>query len=104
MISFPSWLPDSWFAELTVEVKVPNKGWDNPKKLRNEAWDLLTYTLGLMVIQRHGAMELIDWENPPTWAREWDGNDMVFSPEEGRPFESEPASLYNISELAAALA
>lgn len=104
MISFPAWLPDSFYSELTVEVRVPNKGWENPKKLRNEAWDLLTYTLGLMVIQRHGAMDLIDWDKPPAWALDWDENPLVFEPERDRPFESKPKVRFDLAELAEALA
>ncbi|MCQ9146038.1 MULTISPECIES: terminase gpA endonuclease subunit [Brucella/Ochrobactrum group] len=88
-VYFPKWLPDWFFTELTVEVKVPNKGWENPKKLRNEAWDLLVYCIGICLTNRHIGIERIDWENPPSWAALWDDNDMVFSMKEGLPFATE---------------
>lgn len=88
-VYFANWLPDSFFTELTVEVKIPNKGWENPKKLRNESWDLLTYCIGICLTRRHIGIEQLNWEAPPLWADEWDYNDMVFMPEEGMPYTPE---------------
>lgn len=85
-IIVPHWMPDWFFSELTVEVKVPNKGWENPKKLRNEAWDLIVYDIGICLNGRHVGIERIDWDEPPSWAAEWDDNSLVFMPEEGLPF------------------
>lgn len=104
-VHFPKWLPDWFFTELTVEVKIPNKGWENPKKLRNEAWDLLVYSIGICLTRRHVGVEQLDWDNPPGWAAEWDDNDMVFSPTEGMPFVAEvDDSGIDFAALAAKLA
>lgn len=72
-IIFPDWLPDTFFEELTVEVRTP-KGWDNPHKRRNEAWDLLYYCLGLCTYRR---LEHIDWSEPPAHLSQWETNPFV---------------------------
>lgn len=103
-IIFPDWLPDWFYSELTVEVKTI-KGWENPKKLRNEAWDLLVYDYGLAILSRHIGINTLDWENPPTWAREWDYNDMVFGETAPLPFAPVPiAKKTDLSKLAEELA
>lgn len=99
MVIFADWLPDEFFTELTVEVRTP-KGWENPKKYRNEAWDHLVYDLGLCSIMR---ADNFDWDNPPTWAGEWDGNPLVFGGEESR-FEAKAKETYDLAKLGAALA
>lgn len=84
-VNFPSWLPDSFYTELTVEIKTP-KGWENPRDFRNEAWDLLCYCEATCISSLIKA-ELIRWEAPPGWAEEWDSNDLVFMPvKDVRPF------------------
>ncbi len=77
MYHMPEWLPDRFYSELCVEVKVEGKGWQNVNKLRNEAWDLSYYVLGLCVSPKMLAVELMDWDNPPGWAKPWDKNDLV---------------------------
>lgn len=69
----PSWFPDYFYQELTVEIRGP-KGWDNPKKKRNEAWDCLYYGIGQCV---HLKVDQIDWDHPPVWALPWDKNHLV---------------------------
>jgi Bacteriophage tail assembly protein len=102
MVTFPDWLPRSWYAELTAEVKGP-KGWENKRRVRNEAWDLLCYCVALC-LSRHVNIEDIDWSNPPSWAREWDDNDLVFYPEtDGRPFEQKREVDIDLSSLGEAL-
>lgn len=75
MLRFGKWLPDAWYSEMCVEVR-GDKGWENPRHLRNEAWDCCYYAMGLCVstIIR---VEGIDWLNPPGWAAPWDKNDLV---------------------------
>lgn len=87
-IHFNEHLADSNFSELTVEIKVPNKGWENPKSLRNETWDLLVYDIGLC-LSRFIGEEQLKPDNMPSWAAEWDDNDLVFLPTDARadPFE-----------------
>jgi phage terminase large subunit GpA-like protein len=103
MVHFPNWLPDTFYTELTVEVKT-NKGWENPKNFRNESWDLLSYALA-GAWSRHINMEHIDWTQPPTWAEEWDVNDLVFMPvAEEKPFAAKPKTKHSLSKLADRLA
>lgn len=102
MVHFPDWLPDTFYTELTAEIRT-EKGWENPRKLRNEAWDLLVYTLALLRSHFVRA-EFLDWENPPGWAAEWDANDLVFDPEVNKPFEKQPSGGYDFSKYAEALA
>jgi len=82
MLRFGRWLPDAWFSEMCVEVR-DDKGWQNPRNLRNEAWDLSYYALGLCVSTLI-RVEGIDWTNPPGWAAPWDKNDMVSAAAQGR--------------------
>jgi phage terminase large subunit GpA-like protein len=77
MVRYGKWLPDAWYSEMCVEVR-DDKGWHNPKHLRNEAWDLSYYALGLC-ISSLVRVEGIDWENPPGWATTWEKNDLISS-------------------------
>lgn len=104
-IMYADHLEHWFFSELTVEVKRANKGWENPKKLRNEAWDLLVYTLGLRACSKFGPIELIKWDDPPAWAAPWDENIMVFTPKDGAPFRPvEEYALPSMADLAKRLA
>jgi phage terminase large subunit GpA-like protein len=97
MVFFPDWLPDWWYVELCAETKTA-KGWVNPGAQRNEAWDLLVYCMALCHSSRI-RLHHIDWENPPSWAAEWDENDMVGSSTNFR-FENQPKSEYKLRDLA----
>lgn len=102
-INFPNWLDDNFYTELTVEVKDPNKGWINPRRYRNESWDLLAYYIAGTLTQAIG-LEHFNWEDPPTWAEEWDQNDLVFDPaEQEKPFATERPRR-KLSDLAGNLA
>lgn len=90
-ISFAEGLPDSFFSELTVERR-GLKGWENPKGLRNESWDLLCYAIALSISRGIGA-EQIDWDRPPDWAAEWDSNSLVYSVDAPRAFVGEKKAL-----------
>lgn len=58
------WLEESYFDEMMAEIRTP-KGWDNPNKKPNEAFDLHTYNrAGCVILSAEG----IDWDNPPDWA------------------------------------
>lgn len=76
-IHFPDWLGNWFYEELTVEVR-DDKGWDNPNKARNEAFDLLAYGKALikiiLIIKR---IKEINWDKPPAWAAEWDVNSQI---------------------------
>lgn len=103
-VNFPDWLPNSFYTELTVEVKDPAKGWINPKNYRNESWDLLVYAFASTLTRQIG-LEHIDWNEPHSWAREWDSNDLVFNPaKENKPFENQTKASYDFASLADKLA
>ena len=103
---FPNWLDDNFYIELTVEVKDPAKGWLNPKNFRNESWDLFAYCLAATLTPAIGLERLDLATDPPSWADEWDSNDLVFSPEKkARPFEEETKKKRrSLSQLAEDLA
>lgn len=88
-INFPAWLPLTFYKELTVETKDPNtKKWVNPNRYRNESWDLLVYLLAGL-LHRSISWEHITWNAPPSWADEFNRNDMVISLiKDEKPFET----------------
>lgn len=101
-INFPLWLQSWFYSELTAEIRT-SKGWENPKKHRNEAWDLLVYCVALAIGPKV-RIERLDWQDPPLWAEEWDKNDLVIGARSPAPFEqkSEPAAdLSKLGELLA---
>lgn len=103
-INFPSWLPDTFYTELTVEHRDPAKGWLNPKKYRNESWDLLVYAYASGLTRQIG-LEHMDWNHPASWAEEWEKNDLIFDPaKQNKPFENEAKSNYDFGSLADELA
>lgn len=103
MITFPDWLPDDFYSELCVETR-GSKGWENLRGLRNESWDLLVYTIALC-LYREVKLELINWDNPPSWAEAWDDNDLVFSPQSAeKRFETVAKVEYDLTKLAESLA
>ncbi len=97
MVFFPAWLPDWWYVELTAETRTA-KGWVNPGKSRNEAFDLLVYAMALCHSSRI-RLPHMNWENPPSWAAEWDDNDMVSEDTKFR-FELQPKGDNNLRTLA----
>jgi phage terminase large subunit GpA-like protein len=81
MVNFPKWAPDWLYTQLTAETRT-SKGWENKGK-RNEAFDLLSYAVATCLNTRQISpnIELIVWSKPPSWAAEWDVNDLVFGAE-----------------------
>lgn len=84
MIRYPDWVPGWYYSQMTTEIRTAEKGWENPAKKRNEAWDLTYYALGLLIRPPDiycplvtFAAHRIDWSDPPHWARAWDHNSMV---------------------------
>lgn len=78
----PSYLPQEVFEEMCVEFRTA-KGWEKPKsgRIRNEAWDLGYYCLGMMHFLTANKQRF-NWNSPPPWAREWDKNSLVVEYEE----------------------
>lgn len=107
-INFASWLNLNFFKELTVETKDLKGLWQNPRGFRNESWDLFVMALAVMISTRHIGIERVDWDDPPTWARVHDENDLVFMPEpEGdtvEPFVPARKTFDGLSDLARELA
>lgn len=100
-INFPDWLDINFYKELCVEVKNHKGVWENPKSFRNESWDLLVMAQALLIEHRHVGIERIDWSDPPTWATEWDVNDLVFNPKtDHEPFAKKADPAYDLGALA----
>lgn len=103
MVMYPIWSPDWLYTQLTSEVRTPNKGWVQPNAhRRNEAWDLLYYCAALIRHKTIGALRSEWWSNPPTWAEEWDKNDLVFEEGGSMPFTA-PKKKFDLRALADAL-
>jgi phage terminase large subunit GpA-like protein len=107
-VILPDWLSDEVFTEYTVEVKDEKGKWQNPRKARNEAWDLTTYAIGQCI---YLGIEKMDWEKPPRWLATWDRNTGVtlVTKEEPAPvarrFAEKPKPAYDkLSKLAEILA
>jgi phage terminase large subunit GpA-like protein len=100
MIRFPDWLPDWFYKELCVERRT-EKGWEATRGIRNEAWDLLYYTLGGCASQIL-LVEKIDWLNPPSWADVWSRNPLVVKSDDPDSLTSTEGS-YNFAELGKSL-
>jgi len=102
LIRFPNWLKDWFYAEMCVEMR-GDKGWENPNKLRNEAWDLLYYCLGVAQSELIRLLK-VDWEAPPLWASEWDTNPFVLAGEDKEAFAPKARADYDFAEFARKLA
>ncbi len=86
-IEFADWFELDFYKELCAEIKNPKNGkWENPKKLRNETTDLISYCYAGCVFFR---VDKIDWDNPPVWADEWDNNPLVSSLGDRNPVRPE---------------
>jgi phage terminase large subunit GpA-like protein len=101
MVHFPKWLP-SWFYEELCAERRTAKGWERVGRQRNEAWDLCAYALAVAISKRYAGLELIDWDYPPSWAEEWEENDLVFEGND-KKFDNKDQKRYNIAELAKGL-
>lgn len=102
MFRHPDWLADNFYAEMCAEVRT-EKGWQNLANVRNEAWDLSYYCIGLCVSELL-RVEHLSWDNPPGWAAEWDENDLVRAPEETPRFANTIKSNYDFSAFGKSLA
>lgn len=101
-VVFPNWVEDWFWSELVAETKT-DKGWENLRNLRNEAWDLCYYGLGLAQSPKL-RWDRLDWENPPGWAAAWDENALVFDPEVSDSLLVSARPRQSLAELAASLA
>ena len=98
-LEWPTWLPDNWYEEMCAERRT-DKGWENPRKARNEAWELATYLFGIL---RHKKVDRINWESPPSFAEEAEKNPHFFPA--GKPVAEKARGSYNtLADLASKLA
>lgn len=102
MYRTPDWLPDNFYNELCAETRGP-KGWENTSGERNEAGDLSYYCIGLCISELL-RVESIDWSNPPSWAAEWDKNDLIRGADEQMRFTAQGQTAYDFGKYAKALA
>lgn len=83
-LHIPNWLGRWWFDELTYEERDPLNGkWQKPGKKANEAFDLCVYNLAIFIELK---AEVINWDEPPAWAADWDENPLII-PAETNPRE-----------------
>lgn len=76
------------FAELAAE-RLTDKGWRKKKGVvRNEAFDLSYYALGLAIALK---AETINYDDPPAWAAPWPRNSNVTRTGESSAAVPEPA-------------
>lgn len=99
-IEFADWLTLEFYKELCVETRDLKGRWENLKKLRNEAWDLLAYCYALCV---HLRAEKFNWDKPEhLWARDWDENNLVSKAESGNVIKNQQQE--DVTELLKKLA
>lgn len=87
-IHLPDWFSEDkrfFFEELCNEHRDEAGKWH--RRGRNEAWDLLYYSLGLLLKLN---CERINWSDPPAFARPWDQNPLVEDPK-ANPALKKPA-------------
>lgn len=91
---------DWLYTQLTSEVRLP-AGWKNPARRRNEAFDLISYLVAFLGHPNVRAAS-INWSDPPSWARAWDQNDMVYGVD-GKPLAVDDDDETSIADLGDAL-
>lgn len=76
-VNFPDWLPESFFDELSCEVRGSDGKWRKPSNsARNEAFDLFVYAWAILFERK---ADRIDWENPPSWAKPISDNSEILT-------------------------
>ncbi|ADZ91091.1 phage terminase large subunit family protein [Marinomonas mediterranea] len=74
---FPDWLPESFYDELTYEIRGVDGRWTKPGKKANEAFDQFYY--GWAAIYQLRA-HTVDWELPPVYAKPIEENPFIIRP------------------------
>jgi hypothetical protein len=55
----------------------------------------------VLIERRYVGVERIDWTDPPSWAAEWDVNDMIYDPvTQKQPFAKKAEGDYDLDNLA----
>jgi len=83
-LRYPDWMEDWFYKQLTAEIRT-EKGWENTRKRRNEAFDLAYYAIGIAYrpLEKespflHFGADRLKW-NEIIWSLDWDRNDFVFT-------------------------
>lgn len=110
MLRYPDWMPAWFYTQMTTEIRT-EKGWENPRKRRNEAFDLAYYALGLAIRPMEQNVpyvmfniDRLNYDEPPGWAAEWDKNDLVYGDETPLEPASAKKGEMSFADLAAKLA
>ncbi|WP_158083509.1 terminase gpA endonuclease subunit [Manganibacter manganicus] len=110
MLRFPDWMPGWFYAQMTTEIRT-EKGWMNPRKRRNEAFDLAYYALGLAIRSVEPNVPFVtfnidrlNYDDPPVWAAPWDENALVFGGDAPSPETPTKPKRLTMAELAQKLA
>ena len=99
-IHFAPWLNVNFYKELCVEVRDEKGVWQNPLRHHNESWDLFVMAMACLIEKKLCDWESIDWDDPPSWAQDWDDNDMVFHPDlDDSPVQGK-RKVYDFSRIA----
>lgn len=61
----PKWIDPEYFQQITAEVRGSDGRWENPKRQRNEDFDLHVYNRAACIVLN---AEKINWQSPPEWA------------------------------------
>lgn len=108
MIRYPDWMPEWFYNQMTTEIRT-KKGWENPRKRRNEAFDLAYYALGLAIRPVEQSvpfvtfnLDRLNFGDAPSWAGPWDENDFVYGVETA--VESKPKAKSTFADLGSKLA
>ena len=76
-VHFADGLPESMYDEITAEYRRTDGTWHRDGKRANESLDLLVYGRAAVI---HLGDERMDWDQPKSWARDWDetpSNNMI---------------------------
>lgn len=103
MVRIPNWNEPWLFTEFCSEV-YGDKGWTKLPGKRNEAWDLLYYAIGLLMTKYIKAERPVFWENPPSWANQFDPTNPFIVTSGAELFAEQPKTSYDLAEIASKIA
>lgn len=110
MLRFPDWIPEWFYSQMTTEIRTA-AGWMNPRKRRNEAFDLAYYALGMAIRPVEQVVpyvtfnfDRLDFATPPLWAEEWDKNDLVIGGATAVPTDGATKARSSFADLGKQLA
>lgn len=103
MLRYPDWTENWFYVQLTSEIRT-EKGWENTRKRRNEAFDLTYYAIGVAyrpmesgIPYVHFGLDRMREGEIPNWFADWDQNEFVFGGEQPKPEVRKTPSLAEIA-------